>query len=230
MSVHQSKAPVITLDGPSGTGKGTLCHRLAAYLGWHLLDSGVLYRALGFLANQQGILETAIEQLVDLAKNLPIEFKAEEIYIEGQCVSQILRTEACGAWASKLAALPEIREALLKRQRDFAKMPGLVTDGRDMGTVVFPDAALKVYLDATPEARAQRRYLQLKDRQKSVSLAQVVDELAKRDSRDMARKHAPLKAASDAVTIDTSDLTVDEVFEKLRALTEARGIQGENAA
>jgi cytidylate kinase len=226
MSASSSTVPVITLDGPSGTGKGTLCHKLAEHLGWHLLDSGVLYRALGFLAHQKGITLEKLDGLVKLALHLPIEFKQHDILINGESVFKALRTEASGARASKLAVIPEVRHALLQRQRDFAKKPGLVTDGRDMGTVVFPDAALKVYLDATPKARANRRYLQLKDSEKSVSLAQVVDELAKRDQRDMAREHAPLKPARDAIIIDTSELTVDDVFRKLLTLIDERGLIG----
>ncbi|MDX2345930.1 MAG: (d)CMP kinase [Legionella sp.] len=228
MSVHKNTVPVITLDGPSGTGKGTLCHRLADYLGWHILDSGVLYRALGFLAEQAQVAFDARDKLVELAAHLPIEFKQDEIYIQGVLVQDALRSEACGASASQLAAMPEIRAALLQRQRDFACMPGLVTDGRDMGTVVFPDAALKIYLDAGAKERANRRYLQLKNNGKSVNLAQVVDELARRDQRDMAREHAPLKAADDAVTLDTTNLTVDEVFTALLALVNARGFKGKN--
>jgi CMP/dCMP kinase len=230
MSADKNIVPVITLDGPSGTGKGTLCHLLAEHLGWHVLDSGVLYRALGFLADKHGIALDALntlKELVQLAAHLPIEFKGHQIFIQGEQVGHALRTEACGARASQLAAIPEIRAALLQRQRNFAALPGLVTDGRDMGTVVFPDAALKIYLDATPEARSERRYLQLKDNEKSVSLAQVVDELAKRDSRDMAREHAPLKAAANAITIDTSYLTVEDVFEQLLKLIDEQGLMGE---
>ncbi len=228
--MDKAAVPVITLDGPSGTGKGTLCHRLADYLGWHLLDSGVLYRALGFLAAQQQIDLDASKQLVQLAEQLPIAFHQHQILIQGEPVGSALRTEVCGARASQLAAMPEIRAALLERQRDFAVLPGLVTDGRDMGTIVFPNAALKIYLDASAEERARRRYLQLKDSEKSVSLAQVVDELAKRDSRDMARQHAPLKAADDAVTLDTTHLGVDDVFERLIELVNERGFMGEGAA
>ncbi len=224
ISEQKNHVPVITLDGPSGTGKGTLCHRLADYLGWHLLDSGVLYRALGFLAEKRGVALDAQDALIHLAEHLPIEFKGHQIFLAGEQVGNELRTEACGTIASTLAAMPEIRAALLQRQRDFAVLPGLVTDGRDMGTVVFPRATLKIYLDASADERSRRRYLQLKNSGKSVSLAQVVDELAKRDARDMARVHAPLKAAEDAITIDTTDLTVDDVFDKLVMLVEARGL------
>jgi len=228
MSEHQNTVPVITLDGPSGTGKGTLCHRLADYLGWHLLDSGVLYRALGFLAGRRNIELDARDELVQLAEHLPIEFKQHQIFLDGEHVGDALRTEACGAKASQLAAIPEIRAALLERQRAFAVLPGLVTDGRDMGTVVFPDAVLKFYLDASSEERARRRYLQLKDSGKSVSLAQVVDELTKRDERDIARQHAPLKAADDAIMVDTTDLSVNDVFRCLVELVNHQGFMGKS--
>ncbi|MCH9690172.1 MAG: (d)CMP kinase [Gammaproteobacteria bacterium] len=231
MSAYKNTVPVITLDGPSGTGKGTLCHRLADYLGWHLLDSGVLYRALGFLTEKHHVAldsEAQLDQLVQLAMHLPIEFNQQHIVLEGEQVGGALRTEACGARASKLAAIPEVRAALLQRQRDFAVSPGLVTDGRDMGTVVFPDAALKIYLDASIHERASRRYLQLKDAGKNVNLAQVFEELAKRDTRDMARKHAPLKAADEAITVDTTDLTVDDVFEYLLKLVKQQGFMGKH--
>ncbi len=227
MLERNTQIPVITLDGPSGTGKGTLCHRLAAHLGWHLLDSGVLYRALGFLADKYQIPLDAKAQLVEFAEHLPIEFSGEQVLLEGEVVGHALRTEACGARASELAARPEIRAALLERQREFAVLPGLVTDGRDMGTVVFPEATLKIYLDASSEERASRRYLQLKNSGKNVSLAQVVDELTKRDARDMAREHAPLQAAVDAITVDTTHLTVDEVFECLLKLVDEKGLVGE---
>jgi len=224
MREKESVVSVITLDGPSGTGKGTLCHRLAEALGWHVLDSGVLYRALGFLAEKRGLALDALNALVDLAHALPIVFDKQGILLDGVRVGHELRTEACGARASQLAALPEIRAALLERQRAFAQLPGLVTDGRDKGTVVFPRAALKIYLDASSEERAQRRYLQLKETGKDVSLAQVIDELAKRDARDMAREHAPLMAANDAVVVDTTNRRVEEVFDHLLLLVCERGL------
>ncbi|MDF1828117.1 MAG: (d)CMP kinase [Legionellaceae bacterium] len=216
--------PVITLDGPSGTGKGTLCHRLAEALGWHVLDSGVLYRALGLLTEKRGILLDALDDVVELAHNLPIVFDKAGILLDGERVGHELRTEACGARASQLAAIPEVRAALLARQRAFAVHPGLVTDGRDMGTVVFPRADLKIYLDASTEERAKRRYLQLKASGKSVNLAQVVGELAKRDARDMGRAHAPLMAADDAITVDTTHCSVEEVFERLLLLARERSL------
>ena len=218
ISEKLTRVPVITLDGPSGTGKGTLCHRLAEALGWHVLDSGVLYRALGLLAEKRGVALDAVDALVDLAHVLPIMFDKQEIILDGVRVGHELRTEACGARASQLAAIPEVRAALLERQRAFAELPGLVTDGRDMGTVVFPEADLKIYLDASSEERARRRYLQLKATGKNVNLAQVIGELTKRDARDMAREHAPLMAAHDAVTVDTTNRSVEEVFEQLLLL------------
>jgi len=219
-----ASVPIITLDGPSGTGKGTLCHRLADALGWHLLDSGVLYRALGWLTEKQGIALDALPELVKVAYALPIVFDRQDVILDGLRVGHELRTEASGARASQLAAMPEIRAALLERQRAFAQKPGLVTDGRDMGTVVFPEAALKIYLDASSEERARRRYFQLKESGKDVNLAQVVGDLAKRDARDMARSHAPLMAAHDAITVDTTGRCVDEVFEQLLLLAHKRGL------
>lgn len=228
MREMQNSVPVITLDGPSGTGKGTLCHRLAAALGWHILDSGVLYRALGLLAEKRRIAWDPLDTLVDLAHALPIVFEQENIVLDGVCVGQEIRTEACGERASQLAAIPEIRAALLERQRAFAQNPGLVTDGRDMGTVVFPTATLKIYLDASSEERARRRYLQLKTCGKSVNLAQVVGELAKRDARDRAREHAPLMAAADAITVDTTNRSVEEVLNQLLLLAHERGLISES--
>jgi|TARA_R110002126_G_scaffold187410_1_gene336022 cytidylate kinase len=224
MREKQDVVPVITLDGPSGTGKGTLCHRLAEALGWHVLDSGVLYRALGLLTEKRGIALDALDDVVALAYVLPVEFDQNGILLDGVRVGDELRTEACGARASQLAAIPDVRAALLERQRAFAQKPGLVTDGRDMGTVVFPKADLKIYLDASSEVRAKRRYLQLKTSGKSVNLAQVVGELAKRDARDMDRAHAPLMAANDAITVDTTYCSVEDVFERLLLLAQERGL------
>ena len=218
-----SQVPVITLDGPSGTGKGTLCHLLAKRLGWHFLDSGAIYRVLALAARQQEIGFTDTATLVNLAKTLDLYFNESGVYLTGHDVSQVIRTEKCGQDASCLAALGDVREALLWRQRVFATSPGLVTDGRDMGTVVFPQAQLKIFLYASVEARAQRRYLQLKKNEENVSLAQVVNELTERDARDTARKHAPLRPADDAVLIDTTGFTVLQVFDKVMRLIEARG-------
>lgn len=215
--------PVITLDGPSGTGKGTLCHMLAKQLGWHFFDSGALYRVLAHAACVQEIPVNDVEALVDLAYGLNVRFALNHeqtsiVLLDGHDISEAIRSEQCGQNASRIAIIPEVRQALLARQRAFAMLPGLVTDGRDMGTVVFPDAVLKIYLYASEQARAMRRYLQLKEKDNHVNLAQVVDELTTRDARDMARLHAPLKPADDAVHIDTTDLTIEEVFQRVLTL------------
>lgn len=209
--------PVITIDGPSGTGKGTLCHMLAAHLGWHFLDSGVLYRVLAFDAIKKGIRFDDVKRLVTAAHALNLRFETDKnqnciIYLDEQNISFEIRTEQCGQNASQMGAIPAVREALLDRQRAFAVPPGLVTDGRDMGTVVFPNASLKVFLYARPEERATRRYLQLKESGNDASLAQVVDELVKRDARDTERACSPLRPAEDAVQIDTTGLTIAQVF------------------
>lgn len=225
--------PVITLDGPSGTGKGTICHMLAEHLGWHFLDSGVLYRALAYAAQKEQVDFTNVSSIVSLANALPLRFaagadKKSQIFLSNEEISHAIRTETCGQLASKIAVIPEVREALLERQRAFAKHPGLVTDGRDMGTVVFPDAVLKVYLYATTEERAFRRYLQLKEKGNDASLAQVVDELVQRDARDTARAYSPLKPADDAVLVDTTGQTIVQVFDTVvqLAVTRVRGCSG----
>lgn len=213
---HKTNVPVITLDGPSGTGKGTLCHMLAEHLGWHFLDSGAIYRVLAYAARKRSINFNDIDNLVMLAHALNLRFVVGGlVLLDEEDISDAIRTERCGQEASQIAAIPEVRDALLARQRAFATMPGLVTDGRDMGTVVFPDAILKIYLYASPEERARRRYLQLKDSGNGASLAEVVDELAKRDTRDTERAHAPLKPALDSVQIDTTGLTIVQVFESV---------------
>jgi cytidylate kinase len=209
--------PVITIDGPSGTGKGTICHLLAHHLNWHILDSGSLYRVLAYVARKKAVEFSDISAMMTVAQTLNLRFEMDphqqsQILVDGKNVFNELRTEECAQDASKIAVIPEIREALLARKRAFAVAPGLVTDGRDMGTVVFPDAILKIYLYATAEERASRRYFQLKEKGIDVSLAEVVDELAKRDTRDIARLHAPLKPAEDAVLIDTTGLSIVQVF------------------
>ncbi len=209
-------APVITVDGPSGSGKGTLCQKLADHFGWKLLDSGALYRLVGYLADKKGITDQA--EIADQALKLDIEFITDpatgelKSILEGEDVTRQIRTEACGDLASRVAAIPAVREALLERQRAFRIMPGLIADGRDMGSVVFPAAPLKIFLDADAEERAKRRYNQLKDKGFDASLAKIFDEIQARDERDSKRSSSPLVIAEDALVIDSSKLSIDEVF------------------
>jgi cytidylate kinase len=219
--------PVITIDGPAGTGKGTICHALAKYLNWHCLDSGAIYRVFALAATQAGLNEHQIHELVVLAHSLHLVFTFDannrhRVMLNQLDVSEAIRQESCGQMASKFASIPEVRQALLERQRKFATAPGLVTDGRDMGTVVFPDACLKIYLTASVEERAKRRLLQLQDQGNDVTLAQVVDELTIRDTRDRERQVAPLQAASDAVTVDTSHKSIDQVLNEILDLVKRR--------
>ncbi len=225
--MYDKKIPVVTLDGPSGTGKGTLCHLLAKHLQWNMLDSGAIYRVLAYAIRKNNIDFQDVNQITELARTLNLRFESSEenaslVILNNEDVSTAIRSEQCGQDASKIAAIPEVRLALLERQRDFAQLPGLVTDGRDMGTVVFPDAFLKIFLYADEQERANRRYLQLKEKGNNVSLAQVVEELVKRDTRDTARTHAPLKPAEDAVQIDTTRLTIVQVFNTVLKLIDER--------
>ena len=215
---------VIAVDGPSGVGKGTLCQALARELDWAYLDSGALYRVLALaVLRDENTADDETEQSALLAE-LDIAFAAGDggvrVLLDGEDVSDELRTETCAAMASTLAAKPLIREALLDKQRDFAADQSLVADGRDMGTVVFPDAALKIYLTATPEVRAERRYKQLKEKGDCVNLSRLTAEIAARDERDSTRTVAPLKPASDAVVIDTGELSISEVLSKVKKLAE----------
>lgn len=222
-----TSVPVITIDGPSGTGKGTICHMLAKHLHWNMLDSGAIYRVLAYAARKRGIKADQMEKLIQLAHSLNLNFAPSvdsepQVILDNENVHQAIRSEQCGQDASEIGAIPEVRVALLERQRAFAMPPGLVTDGRDMGTVIFPNALLKIFLHANQEERSNRRYLQLKESGNNVSLAQVVEELVKRDARDTARTHAPLKPAEDAVSIDTTGLTIVQVFEIVLKLINER--------
>ena len=217
--------PVIAIDGPSGSGKGTIARRVAAALGFHLLDSGALYRLVALRAARAG--EDAPAALAELARGMDLRFEtgaedAERILLNGEDVTRAVRDEATGAAASRFAAFPVVRAALLERQRGFRRAPGLVADGRDMGTVVFPDAGLKIFLSASPEERARRRHNQLIDKGNDASLAALSRDIAERDARDSTRAVAPLRAAADAVQIDTTGISVEAVVEKVLDLARAR--------
>jgi cytidylate kinase len=223
-----AQPPVIAVDGPSGTGKGTLCLRLAAQLGWHFLDSGVLYRLVGFLALKRGVALDDAASLAPLAAGLPVEFRPLaddlEIRLEGEDVTRAVRTEHIGDAASRVAACPPVRQALLARQRSMREAPGLVADGRDMGTVVFPDAPLKIFLTATAETRAERRYKQLKGKGNDVSFAALLEDIRARDERDATRAIAPLVPAPDAEILDTTLLGIAEVKDRVMHLVRQRGL------
>ncbi len=213
----QAMIPVITIDGPSGAGKGTIAQALAEQLGWHLLDSGAIYRVLALAAEHHGVALDDDSALVPLAAHLDVQFitnsqKQIATILEGEDVSAAIRTEAVGASASKVAAYPQVREALLRRQRAFRSLPGLVADGRDMGTVIFTDAPVKIFLTASAEARAERRCRQLQAAGHDANLAQILADVEARDARDMNRAAAPLKPAEDACVIDSSTLSIDEVM------------------
>ncbi len=219
----RNQAPVLALDGPSGSGKGTISQLLAQRLGWHYLDSGALYRLVALAALRHGVALDDAAALSALARTLDARFPTDPaqppmIYLEGAEVSEALRSEQCGNTASRVAALPEVRAALLERQRAFRKAPGLVADGRDMGTVIFPDAMLKIFLTASPAERAQRRYKQLKDKGLDVKMDSLVKDIAERDARDSARATAPLKPAQDALVLDTTRMSIEAVVERIETL------------
>ncbi|WP_341303380.1 (d)CMP kinase [Pseudomonas sp. TMP25] len=225
-------APVITIDGPSGSGKGTVAGLLAKQLGWHLLDSGALYRLLAFAAGNHGVDLTNEEAMKLLAAHLDVQFIAagnghgQHIILEGDEVTDLIRNERVGAGASLVASLPAVRDALLQRQQAFQEMPGLVADGRDMGTVVFPHAPLKVFLTASAEERARRRCLQLKAKGDDVNLASLLDEIQARDERDTQRAVAPLKPAADAIQLDSTELSIEQVLERILSEVAHRDLAG----
>lgn len=219
--------PIITIDGPSGSGKGTIARRVADRLGWHLLDSGALYRLVALAGQRKGLARDDQAGHEHVAKQLDVSFAlapdgGEQVWLEGEEVSGAIRTEQAGEGASQVAAMPGVRAALLERQRAFAMPPGLVADGRDMGTVVFPTAALKIYLTASAEERARRRYNQLKDKGLDANLAALSLDIAERDRRDASRPIAPLKPADDALIVDSTSMTIDAVLARVLELAAAR--------
>ncbi|MFA5633187.1 MAG: (d)CMP kinase [Porticoccaceae bacterium] len=218
-TMTNSGMTIITLDGPSGSGKGTICQLLATRLGYHYLDSGALYRLLALAAKRHKVALDDVEDLAVLAAHMDISFRMNsegdhpEVILEGENVTDQIRSEDISAGASLVAVIPEVRNALLERQRAFARPPGLVADGRDMGTVVFPDAGVKIYLTASAEERAHRRHNQLMDKGESVSLAALVENVRARDARDMNRSVSPLVPAPGAVEIDTTGKSIQEVLD-----------------
>lgn len=214
--------PIITIDGPSGTGKGTIAQLLSDRLGWHCLDSGALYRVLGLAASRLGLDLDSGEELARLAARLGVSFEGGQVLLDGADVSDTIRSESAGAAASRVAAHPPVRAALLEWQRHQAREPGLVADGRDMGTVVFPQAGLKIFLDASPEERATRRYKQLKGKGLNVNLPALITDIRERDERDRNRPVAPLRPADGALIVDSTKLSIDEVLD--RVLEEVRRV------
>ncbi len=221
--MSQVLPPVLALDGPSGAGKGTIGQICSLKFGWHYLDSGAIYRGLGWLASSQGVALDDVASLVRLADNMILvcyvcETDSAQIEINGHMVTEELRTDEAGQLASRIAPIPAVRAALLNMQRRCRKAPGLVADGRDMGTTVFPDAQYKVFLTANAEIRAQRRYDQLKAKGFDVNLARLLESIQARDVRDSSRDTSPLKPAEDALVLDTSELTIDEVVARILTL------------
>jgi cytidylate kinase len=220
---------VLTVDGPSGSGKGTVGRIVAERLGWHFLDSGALYRLLALAADRRGIPLDDDGALTRLAARLDVSFVGGDatheptVLLDGEAVTRDIRSETCGNNASRVAALAPVREALLARQRAFRRPPGLVADGRDMGTVVFPDAQAKVFLDASPEERAERRHNQLIEKGIDASLPTLVAEIAERDARDLERSAAPLKAAPGAIVVDTTGLSIDAVVDRVMQILAGAG-------
>ena len=216
--------PVLTIDGPSGSGKGTISARVASALGWHLLDSGALYRAVGYAASMAGLDLSDTEAVTRCAETTKITFRDPKdggetrVFVNSHDATAEIRTETCGAAASAIAAIPSVRAALFDKQRSFRRAPGLVADGRDMGTVIFPDAGHKVFLTASAEERAKRRYKQLKEKGLSVTLSSLLREIEARDVRDAGRAVAPLRPAEGAVLIDSTGMPIDDVVAKVLLL------------
>jgi CMP/dCMP kinase len=225
------RSPIVTIDGPSGSGKGTISRAVAVQVGWHLLDSGALYRLVALSGLKRGVKSDDIDAHAQLAGAMDVRFDVapdggEAVILAGEEVTRQIRSEEAGQGASRVAAWPPVRAALLDRQRAFAKAPGLVADGRDMGTVVFPEGDLKIFLTASPAERALRRYKQLKDKGSDVSLPALSREITERDQRDSTRAVSPLKPAPDAEVIDSTSLTIEQVIDRVIALGRARALWG----
>lgn len=220
--------PVITVDGPGGSGKGTIAMRLAEQLGWHFLDSGALYRLVAVAAMDRNVSVDDEEALGKVARSLDVNFGISEegmvVLLDGNYITGRLRSESVSIFASRIAAFPVVRSALVVRQRAFRKLPGLVADGRDMGTVIFPDAKLKIFLTASAEARAERRYKQLKEKGESVNLTRLFQDIKLRDERDSSRAVSPLRPAQDAHVIDSTELSINEVLQEIHVLLNKIGI------
>ena len=227
----ERKSPVLAIDGPSGSGKGTISARVADALGWHLLDSGALYRAVGFAASMAGLDLSDTDAVTRCAETTKISFRDPKdggetrVFVNSHDATAEIRTETCGAAASAIAAIPSVRTALFDKQRSFRRSPGLVADGRDMGTVIFPDAEHKVFLTAGAEERAKRRYKQLKEKGLSVTLSSLLREIEARDVRDAGRAVAPLKPADDAILIDSTGMSIDAVVAKVLELARDRAVR-----
>lgn len=218
MNVGAVGIPVIAIDGPSASGKGTIAAAVAERLGFHYLDSGALYRIVGLVAGERGLNLDSDLEVSRISLNLNIKFNGDQVWVDGREVSGLIRGEVAGAAASRVAALPGVRAALMTLQRNFRQSPGLVADGRDMGSVVFPDAGLKIYLTATPEERAQRRYKQLITKGVDASMAALLQDIRDRDHRDSNRATAPLLKCADATEIDTTAIPVEAVVAKVLQL------------
>ena len=224
----QSSPAVITIDGPSGTGKGTIARAISNWLGWHFLDSGALYRVLGLVVRRDRLDISDEDQIVSVASNLNVSFVGMEeetkVYHDGLDCTLAIRTEECGIVASRIAVFPAVRKALLSKQHDFRLSPGLVADGRDMGTVVFPDADLQRFMTASAEERARRRHNQLKGNEICASLADLSRDIKERDERDVTREQSPLKPSQAAVILDTTAMSIEEVTDKVKILVRKRGL------